>query len=190
MSIAIPASLVQNGTGIPQVCAKHGEPVVLHKTVKFLSKPPVWSYFLIIFGAIPFLIVTLLLRKEVQAQAWPFCEQCVKQRKNRLAIGIPLIVLLPLTFVLAGSLGDSGGVLVLVGFVAAITGFILVARNTYRALPWGFATRDGSAVEFPKAHPSFVAAAQAAYAQAAQQYAAWQAGQQAGYHAPYQTPQM
>ncbi|GAA4590539.1 hypothetical protein BJY16_009267 [Actinoplanes octamycinicus] len=184
MSIAIPASLVQNGTGIPDVCSRHGEAASLRKPVKFWSKPPAWSYLLIFFGALPFLIVTLVLRKEVQAQAWPFCEQCVKLHKTRLAIGIPLIALLPIGFGLAGSAGDAGALLFLLCLVLSIVGFVLLSRGTYRVLPWGFASRDGSAVDFPKAHPTFVAAAQAAYAQAAQQYAAWQASQQAGYGQP------
>ncbi|BCJ41934.1 hypothetical protein GCM10010168_88300 [Actinoplanes ianthinogenes] len=181
MSIAIPSSLVQNGTGIPDVCARHGEAAVLRKSVKFWSKPPAWSYLLLLLGALPFLIVVMVLRKEVQAQAWPFCEQCVKLHKQRLTIGLILVALLPISFVLVNAAGDAGGVLVLLGFVLAIVGFVLVSRGTYRVLPWGFASRDGSAVDFPKAHPQFVTAAQAAYAQAAQQYAAWQAGQQGAY---------
>ncbi|WIM94991.1 hypothetical protein ACTOB_007052 [Actinoplanes oblitus] len=193
MSIAIPSSLVQNGTGIPDVCSRHGQPAALRKPVKFWSKPPVWSYFLIAFGALPFLIVTLVIRKEVRAEAWPFCPECAKLHKNRLIIGIGLMLLFPLSIAVGGSFGDAGPVLILVALVLAFIGLILQSRGTYRVLPWGFTSRDGSTVDFPKAHPQFVAAAQAAYAQAAQQYAAWQASQQGGHGqlpAPYQAPQM
>ncbi|GAA2860354.1 hypothetical protein Acy02nite_56560 [Actinoplanes cyaneus] len=192
MSIAIPSGLVQNGTGIPQVCTRHGEAASVGKPVKFWSKPPIWSYFLIILGALPFLIVTLILRKEVRAQAWPFCPQCEKTHKNRLITGIALIALLPLSFVVASGAGDTGALLTLLGLVAAFAGLLVLARGAYRMLPGGFASRDGSTVDFPKAHPQFVTAAHAAYAQAAQQYAAWQAGQHAPYAQPtvgYQPPQ-
>ncbi|MFI1992902.1 hypothetical protein [Actinoplanes sp. NPDC020271] len=184
MSIAIPSGLVANGAGIPDVCSRHGEPASVRKAVEFWSKPPTWSYLLIALGALPFVIVTLILRKKVRAQAWPFCPQCEKLHKNRLIIGIVLIALLPLSFVIAGSAGDTGALLVLVAFLAAFAGIIIVSRSTYRMLPWGFVSRDGSTVDLPKAHPQFVAAAQAAYAQAAQQHAAWQASQ----HAPYAQP--
>ncbi|GLW35100.1 hypothetical protein [Actinoplanes regularis] len=193
MSIAIPSGLVHNGAGIPDLCSRHGESASVRKPVKFWSKPPAWSYLLIIIGALPFLIVTLILRKEVQAQAWPFCPQCVTLRKNRMIIGISLMALLPLSFVLAGVAGDSGPVLVMLAFFLAIAGLLVVSRGTYRILPWGFASGDGSTVDFPKAHPNFVAAAQAAHAQAMQQYAAWHASQQAAYaqqQAAYQPPQV
>ncbi|MDI6103734.1 hypothetical protein QLQ12_34480 [Actinoplanes sp. NEAU-A12] len=183
MSITIPSGLVHNGTGIPDLCSRHGEPASLRKPVKFWSKPPTWAYFLILLGALPFLIVTLVMRKEVQAQAWPFCPQCEKLHRNRLIIGISLIALLPLSFVLANAFNEVGPLLILLAFVAAFAGIILQSRGTYRVLPWGFVSQDGSAVDFPKAHPNFVAAAQAAYAHAAQQYAAWQASQHAGYDA-------
>jgi hypothetical protein len=181
MSIAIPSTLIQNGTGIPGVCSRHGEPAVVGKPVKFWSKPPGWSYLLIIIGIVPFVIVSLLLRKEVQASAWPFCPQCVKQHKNWLTIGISLMLALPLSFVVGSAIGDAGALLILLGFIAFMVGLVLQSRGTYRALPWGFTSQDGSVVDFPKAHPAFAAAAQAAYAKAAEQYAAWQASQQAAY---------
>jgi hypothetical protein len=186
MSIAIPSTLVQNGTGIPAVCAKHGEPAAVHKPVRFLSKAPGWSYLLILIGVLPFVIVNMLIRKEVQATAWPFCASCVKLHNTRLPVGIGLMLLWPLSFVAGSAAGDIGALFVLLGFVSLIVGLGLATRGTYRMLPWGFASRDGSTVDFPKAHPAFVAGAQAAYAQAAQQYAAWQASQQQ--QSPYQAP--
>jgi hypothetical protein len=188
MSIAIPAGLVQNGSGVPAVCSRHGEPASLHKPVKFWSKPPSWAYLLILLGALPFVIVSLVLRKEVQATAWPFCPRCASQHKNRMIIGFSMMATLPLAFVFLSQAGDAGALIVLLAIFVALAGLIIQSRGTYRVLPWGFTSQDGSTVDFPKAHPNFVAAAQAAYAEAAQQYAAWQAAQQAAYHqgAPHQ----
>ncbi|BEL03980.1 hypothetical protein Q0Z83_021710 [Actinoplanes sichuanensis] len=187
MSIAIPSSLVQNGTGIPGVCTRHGEPVVLHRAVKFISKPPGWSYLLIIIGFLPFIIVTSLLRKEVQATAWPFCAKCVETHKNRMIVGWVLMAALPLSVAIGWNMGEAGVTVIFIALLPFIIGFALANRGSYRLLPWGFTSQDGSTVGFPKAHPGFVDAAQAAYAHAAQQYAAWQAAQQQQ-QSPYQAP--
>jgi hypothetical protein len=182
MSIAIPASLIENGTGIPHVCARHGESAVVGKPVKFWSKPPIWSYPLIVIGVLPFVIVTLLVRKEVRASAWPFCARCVRLHHSRLTIGIVLLLVWPVSLLSVSAAEDAGAPLVLVAFVALFVGIVLVGRGTYRALPWGFTSQDGAFVSFPKGHPAFGAAAQAAYTQAAQQYAAWQASQHAAHN--------
>ncbi|AEV85740.1 hypothetical protein ACWT_4718 [Actinoplanes sp. SE50] len=183
MSIAIPSSLVPDGSGVPSVCSRHGEAPAVQKPVKFWSKPPAWALILILFGALPYLIVVWALRKEVRSQAWPFCSECVKLHKNRLLIGLGLIAVLPIS--LAFPRGDSFGTVVLLALVVALAGAAVLARGSYRMLPGGVVSRDGAQVDFPNSHPAFDAAAQAAYHQAAQRYAAWQAGQ----HAPYQAPQ-
>ncbi|GID92953.1 hypothetical protein ACFQFC_34805 [Amorphoplanes digitatis] len=199
MSIGIFSSLVTSGAGVPGVCSRHGEPAVLRKRVRFISKPPGWTYALLLCGALPFLIAVMVLRKEVKAEAWPFCAQCRQLHKQRTLIGwgllLPLVLLIAITF--AGvELGQTGLWLLLVAIVACAVGFGFLARGGYRLLPQGDVAQDGSAIGFKKAHPAFAAEAQAAYERAAQQHAAqqqtaWQANQQqaqaqqAALHAAY-----
>jgi hypothetical protein len=181
VSIDIAAGLIPNGAGVPAVCSRHGEPAVLRKRVKFQSKPPGWAYALLLAGAVPFLIVVMVMRKEVQAEAWPFCEQCRQMHKKRTLLGLVLFLPLVLIFVLAlaNQDGAATGPALVVLMLAALFGFLggmaAVARGSYRLLPQGFVARDGNSVGFAKAHPAFAAEARAAYDRAAQQYAAQQA---------------
>ncbi|MET8153537.1 hypothetical protein ACIBSW_38835 [Actinoplanes sp. NPDC049668] len=187
MSIGIFSSLVSSGDGVPGVCARHGELAVLRKQVRFISKPPGWTYVLLLIGAVPFLIAVMVLRKEVKAEAWPFCAQCRDLHKQRTLIGLglllPLALLIAITF--AGvELGQTGVWLLLVAIIACAVGFGFLARGGYRMLTRGDVAADGSSVVFKEAHPAFAAEAQAAYERAAQQHAAqqhaaWQASQQA-----------
>ncbi|MEU4216018.1 hypothetical protein [Actinoplanes sp. NPDC026623] len=180
MSIDIAAGLIPNGAGVPAVCSRHGEPAVLRKRVKFQSKPPGWAYALLIAGALPFLIVVLVMRKEVQAEAWPFCAQCQQMHKTRTLLGLALFLPLVLIFVLAFANPDGGGgpalvVLMFATIFGSIGGIVALARGGYRMLSQGFVARDGNSVGFAKAHPAFAAEARAAYDHAARQYAAQQA---------------
>ncbi|MEU7904994.1 hypothetical protein [Actinoplanes sp. NPDC049118] len=187
MSIDIPAGMVTSGAGVPGVCTRHGEPAVLRKRVRFISKQPGWTYALLLAGALPYLIAVLVLRKEVRAEAWPFCARCREMHKKRALIGAGLILPLVLLIVVAFAGPDLAGPaviwIVLAAIVASVVGLGVLARGSYRLLPQGFVDRDGNAVGFAKAHPVFVTEARTAHEQAAQQYAAqqyaaWHASQQ------------
>ena len=151
---------------------RHGEPAVLHKPVKFISKPPGWAWALIVAGALPYLIAVMLLRKEVYAPSWPFCARCQQMHKKRTLIGAGLFLPLILLFAVAFAAPDAGGTAAawfgFVAVIACVVGIGVLARGSYRLLPQGFVARDGKAVGFPKAHPAFMAEAGAAYQRAAQ----------------------
>jgi hypothetical protein len=70
--------------------------------------------------------------------------------------------------------GPVAGWFGLVAVIACVFGLAALTRGSYRLLPQGHVARDGKTVGFPHAHPTFVAAARAAYERAAQQYAAQQ----------------
>ncbi|MBU2666964.1 hypothetical protein KOI35_25975 [Actinoplanes bogorensis] len=176
----IPANFVSSGWGIPTVCAKHGEPAVpaaSQKKVQFISKPPAWSYALILLGALPFLIVVLVTRKTVVASAWPFCAQCDAARKRGLFITLGLVAAAIVAFLLIGAVSDSlGALMALLGLFLLMAGLIFGLRTANRALlAGGNTTADGFFVEFPKAHETFAAQANAAQQQAAAQQAPPQA---------------
>src|SRR5689334_778262 len=88
--VRIPAAAVAAGQ-VPQVCGRHGEPAVSTKKFKIISKPPVWAAALILLGALPYLIVIMVLRKTTVATAWPWCAACVSLRKKLLGIGLGAI---------------------------------------------------------------------------------------------------
>jgi hypothetical protein len=153
--IRIPASRVAAGA-LPQVCAKHGHAAIATKSVKILSKPPVWAAPLIILGALPYLIVVLALRKTVKAPAWPWCEECASERKTRLGVGFGVLALGLLLFVGAVALNnDISGLLAVVGAIALLVGLIIALRGGVLPITGAFASKDGQFVEVPKGSDHF-----------------------------------
>src|SRR5690349_25152485 len=76
---------------MPDVCARHGEPAVERRKVSFSTRPPAWSYVLILVGVLRFLIVAFAMRKTVVVPSWPFCARCRELRSRRLKTGLGLL---------------------------------------------------------------------------------------------------
>ena len=199
MSIDIAAGLVPSGAGVPSVCSRHGEPAVLHKPVKFISKPPGWTYALLLAGFVPYLIAVTALRREVRATSWPFCARCQQMHKRRALLGaalfLPLILIILLVTVAPETDGPAMVPVAFAAFAGCFGGIVALARGSYRMLPQGFVSRDGNWVGFAKAHPAFAAEGRARYEYALQQHTAAQASHyaaaQASHYAAYgqQQPQ-
>jgi hypothetical protein len=166
MTVDIPAQLVVSGQGMPRVCARHGEPADRHRRVLFRSKPPSWTYLLIILGVILFAIVATVLQKRVKAPAWPFCSGCAALRTRRLLVGVGLMVLAVLAVVvLAGTLppGSTYGPLVVLAFVVLLlVGLFFIAQSGWAAIASAVTSRDGAAVEVRRAAVRFVQEAEPA----------------------------
>jgi hypothetical protein len=174
-SVRIPAGWVAAGQGLPAVCAKHGEQAITGKNVPLISKPPGWSYVLLLLGAIPFLIVVMVTRKTVKAQNWPWCAKCGAQRKQFLAIGlITLFASLVLMVVMFASGNSTLAILGLLFLVLALVGLIVAVRGSNAAMIGATVTRDGQWVEVPKASDAFAAQATAMQAQAQAQHGGYQ----------------
>src|SRR5262249_37873116 len=105
----IPAGWVEAGYGVPDVCARHGEPAAERPGLGIISRPPQWSYILILLGFLIFLIVVLAMRRKVTAPAWPFCAQCVQRRKRFLLVGWPLFLIGVAALIGSLFLSGSGG---------------------------------------------------------------------------------
>src|SRR6185436_15165607 len=88
----IPSHWVAVGYGVPEVCTRHGQPAVERKKVTVVSRPPGWSYALLLARAIPFAIVATAVRKTVKAPVWPFCPECKRIRTRNLLIGLGVFV--------------------------------------------------------------------------------------------------
>jgi hypothetical protein len=179
---AIPATWVAAGYGIPTVCARHGAPAQPRAKVRFISRPPTWSYILIIAGAVIFLIVVLATRKTVLAPAWPFCEKCRAMRRRlamigwSVASGAVLLFILAIVVAASSSSDAAGGVaalMFLLSFLAILAGAIVVGRSAWPAIAGGQVSGDGVWLQVTRPSPAFAQAgaaleAQAQAAQAAQ----------------------
>jgi len=178
LPVQLPVSWVDSGYGIPSCCVLHGNPAATTKKVQFISRPPAWSYLLIVAGVLLFVIVAIVLRKSATSQAWPFCAECQQHRTKRLAIGWGLMLVGLLLFVAAAVVASNAevGAVVASGLllapVVAIVGLSLVARSGWFATAGGIVSGDGAWLQFAKAHPNFAGQANAATAAANQQYTA------------------
>lgn len=175
----LPAGWVAAGYGIPDVCARHGELPVQQRKLQIISRPPPWSYVLILLGAIIFLIVVLVTRKTVKAPHWPFCARCKQQRGRLLAIGLTVIGLAAVAVVgaiaLIGSVGSDSaapGLVLLGAFVLLLAGIVVAARSAPVAVAGAQVSRDGAWILVERAHPHFAHRAAVLQHQAAQHQAA------------------
>jgi hypothetical protein len=163
----LPAGLIATGRGVPEVCARHGEPATERRAIKVISRPPAWSYPLIILGGLVFLIVVLATRKTVAVPNWPFCPRCKTLRGRLLGIGLGLIALGVLGFVggvaVTSSAPDSsaGGFLVLFAVLVLLAGIIVAVRSAPLAVARAQTSQDGRWVLVKSAHPAFAARAAA-----------------------------
>jgi hypothetical protein len=150
----IPAGWAAAGYGVPDVCARHGEPAVQRRKVSFSTRPPGWSYVLILVGVLLFVIVAVAMRKTVVAPAWPFCARCTELRSRRLKTGLGLLG--AAVVVLIGSIAAAavvtsddtvGATILIVGdllFLAGlVAGLIVVGQSSWRAVATGVLSPDG-----------------------------------------------
>ncbi len=169
MSAQLPANWVAAGYGVPDVCARHGEPAQERKRVRFVSKPPQWAYVLILLGAIVYLIVVSSLRKTVIAPAWPFCVRCREFRNRMLAIGLGVLALGIVLFIgsiaLASS-SDAAGPIpalgVFVGLILLIAGIVVAGQASAPVVAGGQVSQDGAWLLLRRAHAGFAQLAQVA----------------------------
>ncbi len=171
MQTVLPANWVAAGYAVPQVCARHGEPAAEGVRTRFQSRPPSWSYVLLILGALPFLIVAYSVRKTVYAPSWPFCAQCKALRTRLLVIGCVTLVAGAALFaggvVASGGATDGnsvGGLLLLVGLFVAIAGLVVMGLSGRTALARARVSQDGVWVEVLKPDPRFAQQAPQYYA--------------------------
>jgi hypothetical protein len=160
VTVDIPASLVSGGGGgLPQLCARHGEPAIQHRRVLFRSHPPRWTYLLILCGLLPFAIAASALQKRVKAAAWPFCARCARLRTSRLLIGTAMVVVAVLAVgVLAAVVPEGsayGPPIVLAFLVLLVAGLGIAAKAGRNAIASGYLAQDGNMLRLRRPHPRF-----------------------------------
>ena len=159
----IPAAWVAAGRGVPDLCGRHGEPAVEHRKVSMFSRPPAWSYVLILGGVLLFVIVALALRKTVVAPRWPFCTRCLDLRSRRRKTGLALLggalAVLVASFATAiattnANVGATvlgiGNLLFLAGLIA---GLVVLTQSAWRAVAAAVVSGDGLWVSVPATVP-------------------------------------
>lgn len=167
VKVRLPAALLSSSWGPPTLCVRHGEPAFGNKFVKFMSPQPLWTYILLPLGVIPFLLVTVMVRKWVEVKAWPFCVRCRHERKRNILFSVGLLVggiFVPTPVAgLLGGRGDTLFAIILLGLLVSVAGIVLAVRWPWVWYAGGRVVEGDQMVEFPKAHERF--AAQVAIAQ-------------------------
>jgi hypothetical protein len=162
----IPAVLVASGYGVPEVCSRHGEVALDRRRTRFISRPPQWSYVLVLAGLVVWLVVVVALRKTVVAAAWPFCARCRALRTRLLTIGLATVAVGIVAVV--GSIAltasdpsghsaaaQAGPFGLLVGLVVLLVGAAVAGRGGTPAIANAFVSGDGRWLGVRKAHPAF-----------------------------------
>jgi hypothetical protein len=171
VEVFVPANFVAAGWGTPTVCARHGEPAVVSKRIRFVSHTSAW---LILLGVLIYFVVVAATRKSVWSPAWPFCTRCEKERTTKLAAGWGSLLAGAALWVASTQLLPRGAAPIgaLIGLVLFVGGAMVAGRGGRYAIAGGVVTDDGRAVRFPRAHETFATQATTAQQAAAHHYAA------------------
>lgn len=157
--VRIPAAAA-NRLALP-VCVRHGRPAGSRPPMVFAARPPAWTLLLLLFGGgLVYLIVANHVRKEVFAQAWPWCGRCGLTRLWRAALGLAVLATggwLALTYS-ESVRGPLALVVIAVTASLMITGWVVLTRATRAASAGVRVSRDGEWLELPRAHERFAAA--------------------------------
>lgn len=158
----LPAAMVTAGGGIPAVCSRHGDPAVRGRRVQFISRPPGWSYVLLVAGVLPFMLVATAMRKTLVAPRWPFCASC-NNRIRRSRLGALALILAAVGSVVAGiTLSGQDSLLAAVGLalftILFVAGLIVLVSSDPTRVARGVVSRDGYALRLREVAPVFVAA--------------------------------
>lgn len=116
----IPTAQAVTRQGLPDVCARHGKPsTVRYRFDVFTPIGP--EFLLLIFGIVPFLAYRYVTRKTVTVGPWPFCADCLSQRKNTLIVGVAVGALSIAGSVVAIAVVNEPGLFLLGILLLAIT---------------------------------------------------------------------
>ncbi len=159
MSTRIPAHWVVQGTAIPTVCGRHGRPETRRLPARISEPIPSWMYSLLVLGGgIIFLIVVGSGRSWIRAAQWPFCDQCLRQRRVAMALVSAGMAVAVAVIVLAVTLAPEWIFFGLFLLLVAAMGLLWCTRSWLSGAR--FMPQTGW-VELPKAHPGFAAQVEA-----------------------------
>lgn len=168
MIVNLPATWVAAGQGLPDICAAHGNPVVIRKQTRIESSPPGWVWALLPLGLLIFFIVRAAMRKAIVAPNWGFCRECIKSQLIRMFTGWALVAggLILLGVSLATNRTTGPDVLLPIGLVLLIVGYVGVRISAGEVIARARLTRDGWFIEVRDPARNFQAQAQTTMAAA------------------------
>jgi hypothetical protein len=137
--VEFPSWCLSTGAGVPEVCARHGEPAVKRVDTAMSSRPPWWTYLL--GGGLLAFLVAGRTRKVVSVSGWPLCARC--RTRQIITVGVGLLVI-------AAGVGAFA-----VGVAGVFVAVHARAQGTARAV----VSRDGGAVVIRRSHERFAARA-------------------------------
>jgi hypothetical protein len=164
MRVVLLADWVLAGHGVPQVCARHGEPAAGVKT-QFRTRTPGWAYALIVLGVVPYFIAVYATRKTIFAPSWPFCAQCKALRTRNLVLGLSGMAVGIALFCAMGAVASADFVgaravaylLVILSLAAFIAGVVVTGRAAPGALAQAWVREDGEWLDVWSPNPKFAA---------------------------------
>jgi uncharacterized membrane protein YdcZ (DUF606 family) len=115
-TIQVPATWMSQNY-LPPICARHGGRATSFVPRKFYTRPPGWSYVLILVGVLIFAIVTLAIRTTV-ATALPACVECSRDRRRFIWLVLGGWVATTAIFVVGITFANDA--LIMVGFLAIV----------------------------------------------------------------------
>lgn len=139
---------------LPPLCARHGVPSTSSLKRTFYSKPPPWSYLLIFFGVVVFVLVVTLTRAKVTGNV-PACVECARERR-RFWLMVLAAWIASLAILVLGITFSKAGV-TLLGFFA-ILGAVIVSLLGDRFRVSGNVSKDRIWVNLKGVHETFAAA--------------------------------
>lgn len=150
--VDIPARWVAEGHGVPDVCARHGQPAVRRQRVRLISRAPGWALPLIVLGLMIYVLVVYSMRRQVIAPAWPFCARCVDTRRRRRRAVMVLLGMTALSalggVVLVGPLHvDAGGSAFLLALLLLLAAVIVNSTGTWVRASRAWVSQDGMSVQ-------------------------------------------
>lgn len=181
MRVEIPAQRASLGRGIPDVCARHGNPATSHLALRFRSRPHPAALLLPLSGAVPlaaphdlallvlcslgplsFVIYGRLVRKTITVERWPFCDRCSRAyrwtRGLGWCVGTLAVAGIPGAFVAysAGASTTFAWMLLFGGVLAIVLAPVVFALARGVGFGWVHVSRDGRSLIVPGAHQGFV----------------------------------
>jgi hypothetical protein len=151
-----------------RVCTRHGQPATRFDRVLFRSRPPYWSYLLLLSGIIPFLIVVVIFQRRIHSPGWPFCRDCGRLRLVRILGGAGLVLLAIVSVIGFAAAAPESDAAAVAGFtlfaVLLVGGLTLISVAGRPAVARGYALPDGAAVRIKNPDRRFVDQVRAAYA--------------------------
>jgi hypothetical protein len=163
--VEFPAWWVSTGAGVPEVCARHGEPAVKRVDTAMWSRPRWWAYLLPLGGPLLSALAGPSSRKAVSGSGWSLCARCRIRQVITLCVGPAVIGAGAATVVVslsnADSTADSNLWLwgLFAGLAVALAGEFVALHARAQGTAGAVVSRDGEAVVVRRPNERFAARA-------------------------------